>query len=113
MISKELLKEVFDVNVIFVFPIVYETNHGIESQFISFDSSDGYKKINIYELAHKCKEWSKKEGYYVFSTLLVDSEEGVAIINFGSDDEVEIITSSEPESVFTACQWILDKKETK
>ena len=74
--------------------------------------------INIYELAHKCKEWAvnlspnkhalssyprwgdirnykKTNGSYYICQHLVS----------GAQFEAE----TEPEAIFKACQWILDK----
>ena len=64
--------------------------------------------INIYELAHKCKEWALNLGYILYSTVhgyecYIDSR------NFINNTPVRFLAESEPEAVFKACQWILDK----
>lgn len=70
--------------------------------------------INIHELAHKCKEWARKEydiviGYGKHIDIMLFSK-GASILtdtalygHRGSD--------SEPEAVFKACQWVLDNKD--
>ena len=83
--------------------IVYEKQNGIQYC------------INIYELAHKCKEWAFKQGYSlnVFNsnsnyyevtpnTLSEDGEEWI--------EHPYAIASNEYEAIFKSCQWILDRK---
>ena len=67
-------------------------------------------RINIYELAHKCKEWAWAKG--------IDLQ----IMNHGEAkfcckiDERNVKYHSakwgetEPEAIFKACQWILENK---
>ena len=72
------------------------------------------KGINIYELAHKCKEWAFSKGYIVSSGL-------TPVLGINKDGWAEVFSSSTPldgklrtfkqlselEAVFRACEWIL------
>ena len=119
MISKELLSSVLGLTVV----------KGLELEgivlwyngIVNINNQPPYAKelnINIYELAHKCKEWAvnlspnkhalssyprwgdirnykKTNGSYYICQHLVS----------GAQFEAE----TEPEAIFKACQWILDK----
>jgi len=64
--------------------------------------------INIYELAHKCKEWAKNHGYLLYSVpdlCIVKTFNLEYCVDFGLDTEIE--------SIFRACQWILDNKDSE
>lgn len=59
---------------------------------------------NIYEFAHKCKEWAASLGFNVSSNLVTTM--------ITSDKHRELFQAdTEPEAIFKACQWIL--KENK
>lgn len=108
MISKKMIREVL--------PLVTctdstEINMLTDDRTVVIINEKLNDTINIYELAYKCKEWSKTKGYHVFSTLVVNSDEGISIINFGSDNEREFLAISESESIFKACEWILQEIE--
>ena len=87
MINKELLSKVLDNEVPYQVKVhkIIIKNNSLNYFYNSKDSGGGLfeanEYINIYELAHKCKEW--------------------ALIRF--------LAESEPEAIFKACQWILDK----
>lgn len=112
MISKKLLSEVLE----------YEVEwFDIEDNKLSFRftfSEEGF--INIYELAHKCKEWAFTKGYYLSS--YVDSSVGagcevsnIACLSFDEPILYEPTEDylSEPEAIFKACEWILKQKDEK
>lgn len=115
MISKELLSEVLDIDI---------TDDGYfvisdDNRFISIfqDNSDFEPdfKFNIYELAHKCKEWAKSKGYYILSGY-DESSIPEAIINHtysgaGCYCEESLEAETEPEAIFKACQWVLNYKD--
>lgn len=70
-------------------------------------------EINIYELAHKCKEWA-----YIKHQILLDSRVTSAGSCFLTSSPMsehnydkKFIDKSEPEAIFQACQWILDNKD--
>ena len=92
MISKELLSEVLSLNVL----AILKTLNG--EVYYLFDESCGNlvsreTKINIYELAHKCKEWAWDRGYCIMPSFL--------------------FTPEDPNDVFEACIEILENKELK
>lgn len=101
MISKELLNEVL----------------GYEASYIQIVGTKlcfschikGGSNINIYELAHKCKEWAFNNGYY-----LNIYNDAIDVVLKKSCKIVENITDGSfkysPTLVFKACQWILDNK---
>lgn len=73
--------------------------------------------INIYELAHKCKEWAFNNGYELRNGRDIDVKEELCYfceykqerqLDYSNSDY--FLAETEPESIFKACQWILDKK---
>ena len=124
MISKELLSIVLGIP---LSHIRYNDTINLYEIFKEnlFNWSDGSYgrwsnlEVNIYELAHKCKQWAvnlspnkhafssyprwgdlrnykKNNGFYYICQHLVS----------GAQFEAE----TEPEAIFKACQWILDKE---
>lgn len=102
MISKELLEEVLNAKV---------DDFEVRSDRVVYDHyTDGYEEINIYELAHKCKEWGYSiYGYFISSFIngccaraYIFTKEKVKIDKFYAD--------TEPEAIFQAGQWIFDNK---
>ena len=111
MISKELLSEVFNKNV----KLVEFENKDINIVFSDFDSLI----INIYELAHKCKEWALDKGYIievgVHPTIKRDKMDRDYFYKITTDRGqilvskfVEII-KTEPEAIFKACEWVIEQ----
>ena len=103
MISKELLESVLDKEIASI---------NIEENILNYiEDKVGYFEINIYELAHKCKEWAFDNGYYL--TIYNDA---VDIILQTNCKLIENITDDSfkysPMLVFKACQWILNNKES-
>ena len=110
MISKELLSAVLETEV---------KTFKIENELIIYN--DHYV-INIYKLAHLCKEWSSKQKYYINSGKF-DNSSGInsgkcfaAIHNptkrlnsvYGSGGvKNDIVAVTENEAIFKACEWIL------
>lgn len=123
MISKELLSVVLGIPLLH---IRYNDTTNLYEIFKEdlFNWSDGSYgrwsnlEVNIYEFAHKCKEWAvnlspnkhalssyprwgdirnykKTNGSYYICQHLVSG--------------VQFEAETEPEAIFKACQWILDK----
>ena len=110
MISKELLSEVLEEEVIdiILFANEYELKNNV------------FKSLpNIYELAHKCKEWSYTQGYILFSKIRLNSSLASCYFDTMGKHDYEdgyhndFRAESEPEAIFKACQWILDNKDSK
>lgn len=116
MISKELLSEVLKDNDILHFDfsegdtILYYANDPIQ-QFLDTP----YHKINIYELAHKCKEWAFDTSYLsiivfkmnddLYKCEIADIRDSIGVWSTKYSFKAE----SEQYAVFEACQWILDR----
>ena len=69
--------------------------------------------INIYELAHKCKEWAWDSYRYKLKSGIYIGRKGSLKQNeYGCTDYEEIseCADNEPESIFKACQWIIDNR---
>lgn len=115
--SKELLSEVLghkiwkvmDCNMGTLRYCIYPNKEDEPSEYIF--------PINIYELAHMCKEWALSEGYYfsIYSfNFSCNTEQehrirlllGNEVVYWGNDS----CNETEPEAIFQACQWILDNK---
>ena len=105
MISKELLSEVLNE----VCPIVEIKKFKNNNLLIKYQNQ--YQKtINIYELAHMCKEWALKNGY-----KLHDYAHSIVIVNLNMNIEYSVIDDNfnnvyDVERFFKACEWILENK---
>lgn len=113
IISKELLSEVID----FVNPIdeVGNINAFDNTFYVTFKNQCG-KNINIYELAHKCKEWAWDNGYEIEElchNLIVHylDVEQLEYLKKEFNTEDGLYIPYNPYRVFKACQWILDNKD--
>ena len=74
----------------------------------AYADEDMWSDINIHELAHKCKEWAYNEGFVIVA-LKEDEEQYVVEIRCGWDI-TDFRDNTEPEAIFKACQYILDKE---
>ena len=117
MISKELLSEVLNIsiNLIELNPILENNKNDIGyllkgSQNTVHEVHRNHKRINIYELAHKCKEWALKHGYLLESGLAVCFEKGFCEIYTTRKPYQkinEVLHNTEPEAIFKACEWVM------
>ena len=119
MISKELLNEVLGD----IISVIHGIDKGNELLF-HLESNSVLHNINIYELAHKCKEWAFHRHYELSTwktTKEPKSEYGNSKWNEKMIEKTRWVTSlglhytfaeTEPESIFKACQWILDNKDS-
>jgi len=67
-----------------------------------------YKKICIYKLAFKCKEWAAINRYSV------QSRDSWAVLHTLYEDEINangklFYEYTEPEAIFKACEWLMCK----
>ena len=109
MISKKLLSEVLNENITRVDPrttanneLFIENNNGKELDIY----------INIYELAHKCKEWARLRSFHITSWItMTDVLNGGATVGHSIKDIKEqlIFEDTEPEAIFKACEWIMEQ----
>ena len=127
MISKELLSVVLN-KPLRNFNNYIKRNDLVYDRVFHEGCEDGHKKIiNIYELAHKCKEWAFEQGYELYSVKNYSVRTSDAVSRIGmwlsivmsnSKSSLEmksknIFADTEPEAIFKACQWILDNKDSK
>ena len=68
--------------------------------------------INIHELAHKCKEWLYTNSMYEVivngTDVYLDSSDSL-LAEGGFYYDMKFTADTEPEAVFKAAQWVLDK----
>ena len=106
MISKELLSEVLGEDRA---TSCNKLEMEIGNNFLIVDD---WIKINIYELAHKCKEWALSKEYVVssHSKYKLDGYNCILYCNNGEIDE-DFTSDTESVAIFKACQWILDNSK--
>lgn len=122
MISKELLLKVLgylpDCRIIAV-EKEYKT---IKYDVLSPSYGHYTERINIYELANICKEFAFNEGFTLSSSKDGVDEWCIELYNHLADDINDyrlnidfdaFDATTEPEAIFKATQWILDKKDTQ
>ena len=105
-ISKKLLSEVLEINENLISDASIDE---FECRYYDVED-DKYYSCNIYELAHKCKEWALKQGYYLHShtkeyndcRCIVKSLDNITQ-QFSCEMDTEV------EAIFKACQWIMNK----
>jgi len=111
MISKEVLSEVLALDVL---AVVGEVNGELKYWF---DESCGNKvsresKINIYELAHLCKDFIIDKGYIPTITTFSNKTVGALIKSIKDNTKEEWFSdSNEPEVVFKATEYIYNSIE--
>lgn len=114
MITKELLCGVLDLNVTDDGYFVISNDNKYVSIFQDKADFEPDVKINIHELAHKCKEWAlKKYDISMYSYCHTDND-GAELIPRRKctiiNSTKKVKADTEAEAVFKACQWILDNK---
>lgn len=116
MISRELLNEVLNDEVGDYF--YYKDN------LIWFEKDGKEYNINIYEFAHKCKEWAL-DNRWIISTMPMLTEKkwrntSVRLSHFYSASKDRYLdgiyhngrieADTETEAIFKACEWIMENK---
>ena len=118
MISKELLsiiksEELSIVNADFISCKLKNKEIVIKCKYLHTKLTPTFY-YNIYELAHKCKEWASINSYALESSVHMQpkrsSVAGCQIHwRYETEDLPYFEAGSEPEAIFAACQWILTK----
>ena len=71
--------------------------------------------INIYELAHKCKEWAKLKYFIDIDSHLGCARWGAEAVSHNGRPSVfyeqVFIGRTESEAIFKACEWIMEQKK--
>ena len=119
MISKELLIAVLGIP---LSHIRYNDTTNLYEIFKEdlFNWSDGSYgrwsnlEVNIYEFAHKCKEWALSKGYIINSGATTSNDWSSTIYKVIKENPYikelsHTWEQSEPEAIFKACEWILTK----
>ena len=121
MINKELLSKVLDNEVPYQVKVhkIIIKNNSLNYFYNSKDSGGGLfeanEYINIYELAHKCKEWAYSQGYILFSKIRLNSSLASCYFDTMGKHDYEdgyhndFRAETESEAIFKACEWILTK----
>ena len=107
--SKELLSEVLRVNVKFIeFDIetIKRRIHGSARDNDIYYYDGKWKFINIYELAHKCKELAYSKGYTLASYT---SRKDWYVCRDPHKENPYVGEGTEPEAIFKACEWIMEQ----
>lgn len=119
MISKELLSEVLQQNVTSVYEQKGQYRYTTSNTNGPWVSSSDVPFQNIYELAHKCKEWATGKGYIILS-YMEDDNTGYASLGdlFGRtvvklpkpEKSFWFDAQTEPEAILKACEWIMEQQ---
>ena len=110
-ISKKLLSEVLEINENLISDASIDE---FECRYYDVED-DKYYSCNIYELAHKCKEWALSKGYILMSKPRTSSSFATCVFckngkcNYEDDLWNDFRADTEPEAIFKACQWIMNK----
>lgn len=110
LISKELFAEVMGLPKF----VKHDDQIRLDENCIiwGYDGED-CDEVNIHELTHKCKEWvmnlESKEDFFMTSWVCYGY--GYCDIKITTPEEVIRVygTSTEPEAIFQACEWILKR----
>lgn len=97
--SKELVSKVLNVHVTMIDKIL-----GSDIGFEINNISGSTHLINIYELAHKCKEWAYKQEY-ILESYFYNSKARCDISKSYAVNEM-FIADTEPAAIFKACEWL-------
>lgn len=126
MIGKELLSEVFTDNqqnfkVNKIEKNILHYSWLMEEFFGDGDVNCKWidMSINIYELAHRCKEWAFDSFYLSIITFKINDDLYKCEIADIKDslgewsNKYSFRIDNEVEAIFKACEWILDNKGNK
>ena len=109
--SKELLSAVLGVKVEYIRLIdIYDGRLDARANDLHITFEEYVENINIYEIAHKCKEWAWRNDRVLYSSYKGHCY--ISNLNANNpDNEIDHYALTEHEAIFKACEWIL--KETK
>ena len=111
-ISKELLSAVLGSEVTNIEKGCIEKEIKVTAYF---DDARQRFHLNIHELAHKCKEWACIQGYDCLSDTTIIGRCNSHLFKSGQFMNKSVCLESflgntECESIFIACEWILDNE---
>ena len=105
MISRELISRVLNLNITLVDTKYSETTKRI--RYVTSDNNDYY--IDVYNLAHKCKEWALKNDCQLLSCIK-ESNSLCDIYSNTYNCKFTHYADTEAEAIFKACQWVLKQQ---
>lgn len=116
--SKELLSLIFNKKVTWLMDIKedVDTHNTIKIVFqfdnIYYGGISGIEdeQINVYELAHKCKEWARDKGFILTTNIGDDKHEAICVFHPGDGC---LTADTEIEAIFSACEWIMNDEAKK
>jgi hypothetical protein len=119
MISKELLLKVLGYTEDCRVLSIKEEYRDIKYDILSPVNGHYTERVNVYELAQRCKEWATTQGYWLHShtrsTLVKDTYVtcGGAFVHLESNIRLKLFeteSTTETEAIFLATQWVIDNK---
>jgi hypothetical protein len=111
MISKKLMQEL--MKNLTVKEIISTGNNKVDNNiYYKVEEIDILQSTNIFELAHKCKEWAVSKGYNIWSSAY-GCECYIDGRNLVNNENIRFLACNEPEAIFKACEWILKQKDIK
>ena len=109
MISEALLKEVIKKEISITSFIDSSRKIYNIGDDVIIPTTYGSNYYNIYELAHKCKEWANAKGYVI--NIRMYATDMVITTLHENNDTLSFIRKFKGEtefiSIFKACEWIL------
>ncbi len=107
MISNNLLTSVLGLQ-----SVVRSFNKNTNTIIYVFDAIGEKRegKINIFELAYKCKEWAVSKSYSINSYIDVESLKWISETDKGRYSEAFYNFENEPEAIFAAAEFILNQR---
>ncbi len=111
MLSKKLLETIYPNTERYTYRIVSGNVEAVDHNWQGIIGT-----INIYEVAHKCKEWAWDKGYIISSGRTTSNDFCTSVfkvmtIDPYSKELTQTWGVTEPEAIFTACEWILKQGE--
>ena len=117
----EDLEEAEEFGEYFRDPNDYQDDDPFFDDYWDEDEGSGFYRnhtINIYELAHKCKEWALSKGYILMSKPRTSSNFATCVFckngkcDYEDDLWNDFRAGTESEAIFKACEWILNQKDS-
>ncbi len=106
MISKKLLEAVCPNTERYTYRIVFGNVEAIDHEWQGMIGT-----VNIYEVAHKCKEWASYKNIGLAS-YVEQYPDGACNLVWKQESIKKLFKAeTEPEAIFKACEWILKQGE--
>jgi len=103
MITKELLSEVLNLNIVDYYQ---ELDYIYYQYYIEGTCYIKEEDINIYQLVFKYKEWAFNKGYHIFVYKVKDYLYEFIITDNNNILMLSYEIPTEYEAIFKACKWL-------